>query len=178
MTEYNDIFNEVQHYLKSAIPGFRILKVLARGGPGEVIGFWEEDGVEKPLSLADLSDGILRFLCWSIICLHPKPPGLVCIDEPDQGVHPRTLPILAGLFTKLSQRTQVFLATHSSYFLKQFDLKHIAVFRKINGEAKFFKPNESKILLDNLDEFGLDEIEQLHRSDELEAFSAEIKISE
>ncbi len=147
---------------------FKRLTVKARGGPGEVIAFWQENGVDQDLSLADLSDGILRLLCWAVLCLHPNPPTLICIDEPDQGVHPRTLPLLAGLFEKASQRTQILLATHNSYFLSQFDLAQIAVMRKENGEAKFVKPGDAQVLVDILGDFGPDEIENLHRTDELE----------
>ena len=136
-----------------------------------MMGFWEEVGVEGELSLADLSDGVLRFLCWTAICVHPKPPTLICIDEPDQGVHPRTLPVLAGLFKKTSERTQVLLATHASYFLTQFDLEQIAVMKKVGGESKILRPHDSKSLMANLQEFGIEEIEAMHRSDELEALS-------
>ena len=120
------------------------------------------------LSLADLSDGILRFLCWAVLCLQPNPPSLICIDEPDVGLHPRTLPILAGLFKKACERTQILLATHSSYFLAQFDISRIAVMRKENGEAKFLKPANSKVLVENLKDFGQEEIELMHQNDELE----------
>jgi predicted ATPase len=116
MTEHHEAFDALQTHLKSAIPGFRRLSVKARGGPGEVIAFWEE-GVEGELSLADLSDGVLRFLCWAALCVQPNPPTLICIDEPDQGVHP------------------------------------------------------SKSLLANLEEFGVAEIETMHRSDELEVLA-------
>ncbi|MBD2139150.1 AAA family ATPase [Anabaena sp. FACHB-1237] len=168
MTENRTAFDELQQHLRSVIPGFKGLTVKARGGPGEVIAFWQESGIDQELSLADLSDGILRLICWICLCVQPKPPSLICIDEPDQGVHPRTLPVLAGLFEKASERTQILLATHSSYFLTQFDISQIAVLRKENGEAKFIKPGNSPILIDMLDDFGADEIEQLHRSDELE----------
>jgi len=167
-TEHQAIFDELQTHIRSAVPGFRALRVKARGGPGEVIAFWQEEGVEGDLSLADLSDGILRLICWMVLCLQPDPPPLVCIDEPDQGVHPRTLPVLAGLCEEASERTQLLLATHSSYFLTQFDISRIAVLRKENGEAKFLKPQDSKALTEILKDFGPDEIEVLHRSDELE----------
>lgn len=168
MTEHITAFDELQQHLRSVIPGFKGLTVKARGGPGEVIAFWQESGVDQELSLADLSDGILRLICWICLCVQPNPPSLICIDEPDQGVHPRTLPVLAGLFEKASERTQILLATHSSYFLTQFDISQIAVLRKEKGEAKFIKPRNSPVLIDMLDDFGSDEIEQLHRSDELE----------
>lgn len=168
MTEHWEAFDELQQGLRSAVPGFKQLIVKARGGPGEVIAFWNEQGVDMDLSLADLSDGILRLICWMVLCVHPDPPSLICIDEPDQGVHPRTLPILAGLFEKASDRTQILLATHASYFLAQFDIAEIAVFRKENGEALFLKPKDSVALMDSLADFGREEIELMHRSDELE----------
>ncbi|MFM6442922.1 MAG: AAA family ATPase, partial [Dolichospermum sp.] len=168
MTEHRTAFDELQQHLRSVIPGFKGLTVKARGGPGEVIAFWQESGIDQELSLADLSDGILRLICWICLCVQPNPPSLICIDEPDQGVHPRTLPVLAALFEKASERTQILLATHSSYFLTQFDISRIAVIRKENGEAKFIKPGNSQVLIDMLNDFGADEIEQLHRSDELE----------
>jgi len=171
MTENAQIFDDLQQHIRSAVPGFKSLTVKARGGPGEVIAFWQEKGVDGDLSLADLSDGILRLLCWMVLCVQPNPPSLICIDEPDQGVHPRTLPILAGLFEKASSRTQIFLATHSSYFLTQFDLQQIAVFRKENGEACFIKPANSKSLVQNLEDFGSNELEAMHRSDELESLA-------
>ncbi|HEY9802497.1 MAG TPA: AAA family ATPase [Leptolyngbyaceae cyanobacterium] len=168
MTEHRPAFDELQQHLRSVIPGFKGLTVKARGGPGEVIAYWQESGIDQELSLADLSDGILRLICWICLCVQPNPPSLICIDEPDQGVHPRTLPVLAGLFQKASERTQILLATHASYFLTQFNLSQIAVLRKENGEAKFIKPNDSQVLIDILNDFGSEEIEQLHRSDELE----------
>ncbi|MDQ1329399.1 MAG: hypothetical protein QG641_2689 [Candidatus Poribacteria bacterium] len=171
MTQHHSAFDELQQVLRLVIPGFKELKVRAYGGLGEVMAFWQEDGVDNILSLADLSDGILRFLCWAVLCLQPNPPSLICIDEPDIGLHPRTLPILAGLFEKACERTQILITTHSSYFLKQFDLSRIAVMRKENGEVKFLKPVNSKVLIENLKDFGQEEIELMHQNDELELFA-------
>jgi predicted ATPase len=145
-TEHPVAFDALQQHLRSAVPGFQRLSVKARGGPGQVMAFWREEGVEEDLSLADLSDGTLRLLCWIALCVQPDPPPLICIDEPDQGVHPRTLPLLGGLFEKASDRSQILLATHASYFLLQFDLTRIAVLRREMGEAKFYKPADSEAL--------------------------------
>jgi len=171
MTEHLPAFEELKSVIKSTIPGFKNLSVKARGGPGEVIAFWQEDDIDKEMSLADLSDGTLRFIAWALLCVMPSPPTLICIDEPDQGVHPRTLPVLAALFEKASGRTQVILTTHASYFLTQFQLHNIAVMKKISGESSYMKVEDSKILIDNLEEFGIKELEQMHRNDELEALT-------
>jgi predicted ATPase len=171
MSEHRDAFEELVSVIKSAIPGFKNLNVKARGAPGEVIAYWQEGNIDTELSLADLSDGTLRFIAWATLCVMPTPPTLICIDEPDQGVHPRTLPILAGLFEKASERTQVILATHASYFLTQFQIENIAVMKKNDGESLYIKIKDSQTLLDSLEEFGIEELEQLHRNDELEALS-------
>lgn len=168
MTEHPLVFDELQTHLRSVVPGFRRLHVKARGGPGEVIGFWSEAGVDDELTLADLSDGTLRLICWLVLALLPNPPSLICIDEPDQGVHPRTLPVLGGSFAKAADRTQVVLATHASYFLVQFNLPDLAVLRREGGEALLRRPADSAALVEQLEDFGGEELELLHRSDELE----------
>lgn len=76
-----------------------------------------------------------------------------------------------GLFEKASHRSQFLLATHASYFLTQFDISRIAVMKKVNGESRYVKPQDSSALRSNLDEFGIMELESMHRSDELEALA-------
>ena len=171
LTEHRSAFDEAEQHLRTAVPGFQHLSVKALGGPGNVIAFWHEAGVDTDLTLADLSDGILRILCCTVLCVLPEPPALICIDEPDLGVHPRALPVLAGLFEKASDRAQFLLATHDSYFLRQFPVSRVAILRKKGGQAEFVRPADSKALLANLEEFGSEEIELMHRTDELEALA-------
>lgn len=171
MTEHPSIFEALKIHLRSNIPGFKNLNVLARGAPGEVLAFWQEENINDDLSLADLSDGILRLICWTVLCLHPEPPTLICIDEPDQGIHPRTFAVLAALFQKASLRTQILLTSHSSYFLTFFDIPEIAVMKKVDGRSQFSKVEDSKTLVSILNDFGPEEIESLHRSDELETIA-------
>lgn len=168
MTEHPNIWQELETHLRSAVPGFLSLNVKARGGPGTVIGIWREQGVKDELTLADLSDGTLRLLCWATLCLAPSIPPLVCIDEPELGLHPRVLPMLAGLLRMASARSQVLAATHSPYLVAQFRLDEIAVMRKEDGRALFIRPGTSEALRREVDELGGDALAQLHISDELE----------
>lgn len=166
--EHQETWEELESHLGSAIPGFRSLNVKPRGGPGTVIGVWRETGVEAELTLADLSDGTLRLLCWAVLCLAPNLPPLLCVDEPELGLHPRVLPVLAGLFRLASARTQVLIATHSPYFLSQFELDEIAVMRREDGAARFLRPSSSRALREAVEEVGGEAITRLHLSDELE----------
>ncbi|MDR3298637.1 MAG: AAA family ATPase [Candidatus Accumulibacter sp.] len=60
-----------------------------------------------------LSDGTLRYLCLLAILCHPSPPPLVCIEEPELGLHPDVLPTLAELLKDAAERTQLIVTTHS-----------------------------------------------------------------
>lgn len=60
-----------------------------------------------------LSDGTLRYLCLLAILCHPEPPPLICIEEPELGLHPDVLPQIAKLLVEASERTQLIVTTHS-----------------------------------------------------------------
>lgn len=60
-----------------------------------------------------LSDGTLRFLCLLTILCHPNPPPLVCLEEPELGLHPDILPNLVELLLSASKRCQLIVTTHS-----------------------------------------------------------------
>ena len=72
-----------------------------------------EKGLAHTIPATRLSDGILRFLCLLVILCHPAPPPLVCIEEPELGMHPDILPTIAELLIEASQRTQLIITTHS-----------------------------------------------------------------
>jgi predicted ATPase len=60
-----------------------------------------------------LSDGTLRYLCLLAILCHPDPPPLICLEDPEIGLHPDVLPRLGDLLIEASQRTQLIVTTHS-----------------------------------------------------------------
>lgn len=78
---------------------------------GTVQVFFHEGRFTVPATR--LSDGTLRYLCLLAILCHPTPPPLVCIEEPELGLHPDVLPVLADLLKEASERTQLIVTTHS-----------------------------------------------------------------
>lgn len=171
MTKHQEQWGELETHLRSAIPAFQSLNVQPRGGPGTVMAVWRETGLEGELTLADLSDGTLKFLCWATLCLSPRKPSLICIDEPELGLHPRVLPVLAGLLRQAATETQLLITTHSPYFLSQFSLEEIAVMKKVEGRAVFARPASNEALRLEIEELGSGELVRLHISDELEVRS-------
>ena len=79
---------------------------------GTVALFLEESG-NRSIPATRLSDGTLRYLCLLAILLHPEPPPLICIEEPELGLHPDLLPTLSDLMREASERTQLIVTTHS-----------------------------------------------------------------
>lgn len=64
-----------------------------------------------------LSDGTLRYLCLLAILCDPEPPSLICIEEPELGLHPDILPKLADYLVAASKRTQLIVTTHSDILI-------------------------------------------------------------
>jgi predicted ATPase len=73
-----------------------------------------------PHSGQDLSDGTLRFLFLLTVLASPEPATLIAIDEPEVGLHPSMLPIIAEYAAEAAERTQVVLTSHSPVFLDAF----------------------------------------------------------
>jgi predicted ATPase len=122
--------------------------------------------LKREQSAADLSDGTLRFLILLTILATPSPPPLIAIDEPETGLHPSMLPIVAEYAVDAADRTQVFLTTHSPQFLDAFgDTKPTTTVAKwVDGET-VLKTVDGKELEYWLKEYSLG---ALYRTGELE----------
>ena len=91
-------------------------------GPGWMVR-WLEPGFMnrlEPLPSVRLSDGTLKFLCLLAVLLHPDPPPLVCIEEPEQGLHPDAIQIVAQALIEASERMQLIVTTHSEALVDAF----------------------------------------------------------
>ncbi|MFN7938594.1 MAG: AAA family ATPase [Bryobacteraceae bacterium] len=84
----------------------------ARIVAGKVQAFLREEGLGI-IPAGRLSDGTIRYLCLLTILCHPSPPPLVCIEEPEIGLHPDMLRRMAKLLIAASSRTQLIVTTHS-----------------------------------------------------------------
>jgi predicted ATPase len=87
------------------------LDVIIYGGTVQI--FIREEGLIKPIPATRLSDGTLRYLFLMALLLDPTPPPLICIEEPEIGLHPDILPTIAEMLIEASQRTQLIVTTHS-----------------------------------------------------------------
>ena len=96
-------------YLGRLYEGVTDVDVSVEGSTAQV--FVEEGDTTVPATR--LSDGTMRYLCLLVVLLHPDPPPLVCIEEPELGLHPDLLPTVSDLLREASKRSQLVITTHS-----------------------------------------------------------------
>ena len=97
--------------MKRFLPRFDHVTTQVSGGQVEF--FVHERGVSAPIPARRLSDGTLRFMAMLAVLLAPRCPPLVCLEEPELGLHPDALAIVAELLVEASERTQLVVTTHS-----------------------------------------------------------------
>jgi len=126
--------------------------------------------LKREQSAADLSDGTLRFLFLLTVLSSPDPAPLIAIDEPETGLHPSMLPIVAEYSADAARRTQVILTTHSPQFLDAFGktIPTTTVMKWNEGETQL-KTIDGEELAGWLKEYSLG---ALHNSGELEAMAS------
>lgn len=95
--------------LRRLYDGIDDFDVVVEGGTVQV--FFQEGAWTVPATR--LSDGTLRYLCLLAILCHPSPPPLICLEEPELGLHPDVIPGIAALLREASKRAQWIVTTHS-----------------------------------------------------------------
>lgn len=152
-------WKEIEEILETVYPDFHSITFPAEGGDGKVLLRWWERPYEKKsgFSAGLLSDGTLRLLCLIAILKSPDPPPLICIDEPELGLHPDWIKLVAELLQSASMRTQIVVATHSPQLVAKLNPHQVIVADKENGETRL-KALDDESLEKWLKEFDLAEL--------------------
>jgi predicted ATPase len=139
---------QVIEHLRDLYDGLEDFDIRVQGGAVEV--FLTEGDFVIPASR--LSDGTLRYLCLLAILCDPEPPPLICIEEPELGLHPDLLPKIADLLVAASERTQLVVTTHSDILVDALSdtPEAVVVVEKHNGQtvAKRLDPKELSVWLE------------------------------
>lgn len=153
-------WNAINTELKAWLPGFdRILFSVIEGGH-KVVELRTTEGSHR-LAAAELSQGTLIALAILTLSYLPVPPALVCLEEPDRGLHPRLLQDVQNAIRRLCypeefgekrDPVQVIATTHNPFFLDLFrdSPEQIVIAEKHGLEAKFKRlsdhPNLKEII--------------------------------
>ena len=120
---------------------------------------WTENGMDEPFGASALSDGTLRFICLVTVLLQPEEfmPKTVLVDEPELGLHPFAVNILAGLMKSAAKEHQLIVSTQSVELVNEFDVEDLIVVDKRNKTSVFRQPKANE--LDGwLEEYSLGEL--------------------
>ncbi|RJP30321.1 MAG: hypothetical protein C4547_16805 [Phycisphaerales bacterium] len=170
--EYRDRAAELTDFLKAAYPQIEHLSAeTAFGGEPRVLVRVRERGLQRPTELWEMSDGMLHFLLLAVALLSPTATGLITVDEPEAGLHPKLLPIVADMIRSASSRTQVLVTTHSPSLLDAFELDNVAVMSREGAAVSWHRPGSRETLRRMLDSQLGGTLGELHASGELEAMA-------
>lgn len=125
--------------------------------PGQMQLEWKQLNSASTFRAHHLSDGTLRFICLAALLLQPNPPSTLIIDEPELGLHPFAISILAALIHEASLRTQLIISTQSSPLLDEFEPEDIIVVERKDG-ASVFKRLDKDALSQWLENYSLGEL--------------------
>jgi len=159
--EEKDTYQVVIETVRLVAPFFKDFKLRPRKKKDDkyIQLEWEQQDCDYPFLPSQLSDGTLRFIALATALLQPDPPPTILIDEPELGLHPYALEVLANLILQAEERTQVIVSTQSAPILNWFEPEQIVVINRHDGESQFERLDE-KDLGDWLEDYTLGELWQ------------------
>ena len=101
--------------MRRFLPSYQGISIRNVGNT--VLLYLEEHGLKDPVPITRISEGTLRFLAMFVALHTPNPPSLLCIEEPERGMHPDVMFLLANLLVEASSRMQIVVTTHSDALL-------------------------------------------------------------
>lgn len=157
-------YAKIRDVVRLAAPFFDDFKLRPVTPNPELIQLeWIQRGTDYPFLPSQLSDGTLRFMCLATALHQPSPPSLMLFDEPELGLHPDALGLLAALLSRAAAAyedhpgSQIIVATQSAPLVSEFDPEDVVVVTRTQGES-FFKRLESAPLSEWLEEYSLGEL--------------------
>jgi predicted ATPase len=144
LIEHEDVYREIVSAVRLVMPFFDdfLLDVTPFGAARKVNLSWRQKGSDYPFQPYHLSDGTIRFICLATALLQPDPPSTIVIDEPELGLHPSAIALLAELVQSAAQRTQLIVATQSAAFIDQFSIEDMVVVNRQDGASTFERLKE------------------------------------
>lgn len=156
--KHPDHFRHIEEHIRLVAPFFGEF-VLAPSllNENKIKLEWRQKGSDAYFDAYSLSDGTLRFICLATLLLQPSPPALILLDEPELGLHPSAVRILAEMLESASKRVQVLVATQSVTLLNNFAPQDVIVAEN-DGMKTTFRRFEENELDAWLGEFALGEL--------------------
>lgn len=137
-------YSEIVNAVRLVTPFFDdfILEPVQKGEKKTVKLAWKQKGSDYPMQPYHFSDGSIRFICLATALLQPDPPATIIIDEPELGLHPSAIAILAEMIQSASKHTQLIVATQSPALIDYFSVEDVIVVNRKDGASTFERLKE------------------------------------
>jgi predicted ATPase len=109
--EHKDCWSHLEELMRRFLPRFKRVSTKIQGNAVQI--YLHEEGLSTPVPATRLSDGTLRFLALLAILVDAESVPLICIEEPELGLHPDALAVIAELLVEAKSKTQIVVTTHS-----------------------------------------------------------------
>ena len=115
--------------------------------PDKILLEWKHKGSEAYFDASSLSDGSLRFIVLTTLFLQPEQyrPSVILVDEPELGLHPYAITMLASLVKQASVKTQVIISTQSPFLLDHFQPEDVLVADRVDGGTQLTRLESAKL---------------------------------
>lgn len=134
--KYHDSFFMIEETVKLIAPYFDRFVLEPNALNEETIRLeWREVGSDNYFNANHLSDGTLRMICLTTLLLQPNPPDTIIIDEPELGLHPYAITVLASLMKSFATAKQLIVSTQSVTLINHFEADDIIVTDKKDGAS-------------------------------------------
>ena len=127
--------------------------------PDTILLEWRHRNSDAYFNAASLSDGTLRFMGLAALLLQPAAlrPDMVLLDEPELGLHPYAIAILAAMLRSASKETQIVVATQSPGLLDHFEPEDVLTADRVGGETRLNRL-EAEPLREWLEDYSLGQL--------------------
>jgi predicted ATPase len=159
---YSDRYQKIVKTIRLVAPFFGNFVLRPKvDNPDTIELEWTEQGSDIPFKAHHLSDGTLRFICLATVLLQPESfqPETILIDEPELGLHPYAIQVLAGLLRSASRSKQIIVSTQSVQLLNEFDPGDVIVSDRTDGSTMLHRL-DAKQLDTWLEDYSLGELWQ------------------
>ncbi len=150
-------WNRFNELLKRFFPRFDRMTTRVSGGAVQL--YLHETGFDTPIPATRISDGTLRFIAMLAVLLSPEPPPLVCIEEPELGLHPDAVALMGDVLEEASERMQLVVTTHSDALVSELTNRPSAIVAcERPGAGTMLRRLDPERVAHWLDEYALGDI--------------------
>lgn len=128
---------------------------------GQIRLRWKHKGSDEYFDAHMLSDGTLRFICLTTLLLQPNLPTILLLDEPELGLHPFAIQLLAAMMRSASAKTQIIASTQSVTLANEFSWQDIVVVDQVENASRFRRLDDAEVT-QWLDDFRMGELWEMN----------------